>query len=285
MNRSLTGYEPRTYRDFDESDGFRTFRVVVETSDLFVKALCSLEKETEALIKKFRAQIEWAISRRPEFLRSLVPIEAGPEDSPIVQSMIRAGKKAGTGPMAAVAGAVAEFVGKELLQWSPEIIIENGGDIFLKVARPVLVGIYAGDSRFSGQVGICVQPTPLPLGICTSSGRVGPSLSLGVSDAATVMSKDVALADAVATAMGNRIRSGRDLKAAVEWAMTVPGIEGALAALDNKMAVLGDLELVPLHAEDAVRTGLKPSPTTADRCTREGHGTDKGRPPQTDSKK
>jgi ApbE superfamily uncharacterized protein (UPF0280 family) len=244
---SLTGYEPRTYRDFDESDGFKTFRVVVETSDLYIKALCSLEKETEALIKKYRAQIKWAIARRPEFLSSLKPLEEDPADSPIVASMIRAGKKAGTGPMAAVAGAVAEFVGKELLQWSPEVIIENGGDIFLKVARPILVGVFAGNSQFSGRFGIQVQPTVLPIGICTSSGRVGPSLSLGVSDAATIISKDTALADAAATAMGNRIRSGRDLKAAVEWAMTIPGVEGALAALDDKMAVLGDLELAPLR--------------------------------------
>jgi len=244
---SLTGYEPRTYRDFDESDGFKAFRVVVETSDLYVKALCSLEKETEALIKKYRAQIEWAIERRPEFLTSLKPLEEDSADSPIVARMIGAGRKAGTGPMAAVAGAVAEFVGQELLQRSPEVIIENGGDIFLKVARPIVVGIFAGNSRLSGRFGIQVQPTVLPIGICTSSGRVGPSLSLGVSDAATIISKDTALADAVATAMGNRIRSDRDLKAAVEWAMTIPGVGGALAALGDKMAILGDLELAPLH--------------------------------------
>ena len=243
---SLTGYEPRTYRDFDESDGFKTFRVVVETSDLYVKALCSLERETEALVKKYRAQIEWAIERRPAFLTSLEPLEEDSGDFPIVASMIRAGSKAGTGPMAAVAGAVAEFVGRELLQWSPEVIIENGGDIFLKVARPIVVGIFAGDSRFTGRFGIQVQPTVLPVGICTSSGRVGPSLSLGVSDAATIISKDTALADAVATAMGNKIRSGRDLKDAVEWAMTIPGVEGALAVMDHKMAALGDLELAPL---------------------------------------
>ncbi len=241
-------YEPRTYRDFDESDGFHTFRVVVETSDLYVKALSPLEEETEALIKKYRAQIEWAIARRPEFLTSLEPLEDNSADSPIVASMIRAGKKAGTGPMAAVAGAVAEFVGKELLQWSPEVIIENGGDVFIKVARPIVVGIFAGNSRLSGKFGIQVQPTILPIGICTSSARVGPSLSLGISDAATIISKDTPLADAVATAMGNRIMSPKDLKSAVEWAVSVPGVEGALAAVDDKMAVLGDLELVPLNS-------------------------------------
>ena len=162
-------------------------------------------------------------SRRPEFLTSLKPLEEDPADSPIVASMIRAGKKAGTGPMAAVAGAVAEFVGKELLQWSPGSDHREWGRHISEGGSAYRCGNFCGNSRFSGRLGIQVQATVLPIGICTSSGRVGPSLSLGVSDAATIISKDAALADAVATAMGNRIRSHQDLKAAVEWAVTIPG--------------------------------------------------------------
>jgi uncharacterized protein len=245
----LNGYGPRTYRDFDESDGFKTFGVKVETSDLYIKALCLLEKETERFIRKYRADVEQAIERRPEFLKSLSPLEEDPQDPPIAVRMIKAGRKAGTGPMAAVAGAIAEFVGRELLQWSPELMIENGGDIFIKVDRPILVGIFAGDSPFSGRLAIRVEPTPIPKGICTSSGLVGPSLSMGKADAATIVSADVALADAVATGVGNRIRSARDLKPAVEWAMNVGGVEGALAVMGDKIAVLGNVELVPLHPQ------------------------------------
>jgi ApbE superfamily uncharacterized protein (UPF0280 family) len=239
-------YEPRTYRDFGPSDRFETFRVAVETSDLYVKAYQKLEKETEDLIRVARSQIEQAIARRPEFLKSLVPLDEHPADAPIAIRMTRAGRKAGTGPMAAVAGAVAEHVGRGLLQWSPELVIENGGDIFMKVAHPTVVGIFAGKSHFSGRVGIRVEPTVIPVGICTSSATVGPSLSLGRADAATVVSRDVCLADAAATALGNRIKSAHDLKQAVEWVMQIPGVDGALAVLGDQIAAVGNIELVPL---------------------------------------
>lgn len=239
-------YEPRTYRDFDETGPFKTFRVVIETSDLYVKAHLVLEKETEELIRTCRGQIEAAIARRPEFLKSLVPIEQDPADGPVAAKMIKAGKKAGTGPMAAVAGAVAEFVGRALLRKSPEVIVENGGDIFLMVAQPIVVGLFAGASPFNNRVGIRVEPTAIPLGVCTSSGTVGPSLSLGIADCATVVSRDVALADAVASGLGNRIQGPSDLGRAVEWAMKVPGVDGALAIIGDRMAALGDIELVPL---------------------------------------
>ncbi len=242
----LVIYEPRTYRDFEDAGRFRAFRVVVETSDLYVKALALLEKETEALIRTARAQIELAIARRSEFVRSLEPVDEHPADSALVARMVRAGKKAGTGPMAAVAGAVAEFVGRGLMEWSAEVMVENGGDLFIQVAEPVIVGIYAGASPFSGKVGLRVGPTVIPLGICTSAATVGPSLSLGKADAATVISKDTALADAVASGVGNRAQSAADLAEAVEWAMSIPGIDGALAIIGDKIAALGNIELVPL---------------------------------------
>ncbi|MBI5248541.1 MAG: UPF0280 family protein [Desulfomonile tiedjei] len=239
-------YEPRTYRSFDKHERFKAFRVVIETSDLYVKAHSRLEKETEELIRKGRAQVEWAVAKRPEFLTSLVPVDEDPSDAPVVLRMIRAGKKAGTGPMAAVAGAIAEFVGRELCLLSPEVIVENGGDIFLNVQAPVVIGLYAGKSPFSGRVGLKVDATAIPMGICTSSAKVGPSLSLGSADAATIVSPDVALADAVATGLGNRIHRESDLKAAVEWALGVPGVVGALAILGDKIAAQGDLELVSI---------------------------------------
>jgi uncharacterized protein len=239
--------EPRTYRHFGETDRFQVFRVVVETTDLYVKALGDLQKETEKLVRVCRDQIKQAINRRAAFLKSLEPVEAHPDDAAVVLNMIRAGSKAGTGPMAAVAGAVAEFVARGLLDLSAEVIVENGGDICMKVSSPVIVGVLAPNTPFSDKLGLRFDATVVPLGVCTSSGTVGPSLSLGRADAATVISKDVALADAVATGLGNRIHDGRDVKKAVEWAMTVPGVEGALAVKGDTVAALGDLELVPLN--------------------------------------
>lgn len=239
--------EPRDYRDFSPSGAFVAFRVVVETSDLYVKALLPLEKETESLIRECRSQIEWAIARRPEFLRSLDPLEEDPVDPPAATRMVRAGRKAGTGPMAAVAGEVADYVGRGLLKWSREVIVENGGDLFLQVERTVVAGLYAGEtSPFTGKVGIKIEPTLVPLGLCTSSSTVGPSLSRGKADAATVISHDVALADAVATALGNRIVTVSDLKPAVEWALEIRGVIAAVAVLGESIAAVGDLKLVPI---------------------------------------
>jgi ApbE superfamily uncharacterized protein (UPF0280 family) len=239
-------YEPRSYRTFESGTKFVSFRVAVETSDLYIKAVKNLEAETRALIEDGRAQIKWAISRRREFLDSLLPIKAHDQDTDLVLSMIRAGAKASTGPIAAVAGAIAEYVGKGLLSDSPEIIVENGGDIFIRTSEPITVGLFSGKSPFSGKIGIVIQPSYLPVGVCTSSATVGPSLSLGRADAATVVSWDTALADAVATGLGNRVKKQSDLKPAVEWALSIQGVNGAVAILGDKLAALGEIEIVPI---------------------------------------
>jgi uncharacterized protein len=240
-------YESRVYRDFhNDDDRFVAFRVAVETSDLYVKASRPMEELTERLVREFRKHVESAINRRPEFLSSFVPIEEDDHDFPIAARMVRASRKAGTGPMAAVAGAIAEFVGRGLLQECQEVVIENGGDIFIHVDSPIVVGLLAGNSAFGNGLGIKVEPSNLCTGVCTSSGKVGPSTSLGKADAATVISYDVALADAVATAMGNRIVGPEDLEKAVNWALGIPGVEGAVGIIGGTMAARGRLELVPL---------------------------------------
>jgi ApbE superfamily uncharacterized protein (UPF0280 family) len=160
--------------------------------------------------------------------------------------MTYAARKAGTGPMAAVAGAVAEYVGYGLLPESPEIIVENGGDLFVKVDDPVTIGIFAGNSPFSNRLGIRVTPGPLALGVCTSSASVGPSVSLGGADAAVIIARDVCLADAAASGLGNRVKRIRDLKSALSWAMSIKGVDGALAIIEDRVAAQGAIELVPL---------------------------------------
>ncbi len=251
--------EPRTYRDFSPGDRFKTFRVRVETSDLYVKAHAILETETEALTKQARSWVEQAIERRNEFLKSREPLDEAPKDSFLASRMIAAGRLAGTGPMAAVAGAVAEHVGRGLLEHSPEVLVENGGDIFIRVEDPIVVGIFAGESRFSGRMGIRIEPGPLPIGVCTSAGTVGPSVSLGKADAATVISRNVPLADAVATALGNRVSSSDGLKAAVEWAAAIPGVAGVLAIIGEQIAAQGDLELVPIPENGGGESSPRPN--------------------------
>ncbi len=166
------------------------------------------------------------------------------EDSPlIVRAMADAGVKAGVGPMAAVAGAIAEFVGKELLPFSGELIIENGGDIFMACTSPRVVGIYAGSSPLSGLLGIEIQPQETPLGVCTSSGTVGHSLSLGKADAVVIISPSAALADAAATAVGNTVKTIDDITAGLEQAQKINGITGVLIIKGDKMGTWGKVKL------------------------------------------
>jgi ApbE superfamily uncharacterized protein (UPF0280 family) len=161
--------------------------------------------------------------------------------------MYRAATAAGVGPMAAVAGAVARWVGRMLREKSDWVIVENGGDIHIDTGRPVTVGLYAGTSPFSGRIGLRLDPGPMPLGVCTSSATVGPSLSFGRADAATVVSRDAALADAAASGLGNRISGPADLEAALSWVLDVPGVMGALAVCGGRMAARGEIEIVKLQ--------------------------------------
>ena len=247
MRQSIIIEDPRDYRNFGSGEGLKTFRVVVETSDLYVKATSYLKDETERLVHECRSLIKKSIEDRPQFLTSLVPIDSTSDESVVTFRMLEAGRKAGVGPMAAVAGAVADYVGRKLMNLSEEVIIENGGDLFIFVKRSIVVGIYAGSSPFSHKIGLKIGPTAIPVGVSTSSGKVGPSRSFGAAHAATILSNDPILADAVATGMGNRISRPADLGVACRWAMSVEGVSGCVGIVDDKMAALGNVELIPIN--------------------------------------
>ncbi|MCK5428774.1 MAG: UPF0280 family protein, partial [Anaerolineales bacterium] len=143
----------------------------------------------------------------------------------------------------AVAGAIAEYVGKELLDYSNEVIVENGGDLFLKVDTKRQVGIYAGDSALSGKLAIEVWPEETPMGMCTSSGTVGHSLSYGKADAVIAVSRSTALADAAATAIGNIMKNVRDINKAIDFAMSVDGLDGIVVIKGSDMGIWGKVRL------------------------------------------
>ena len=146
--------------------------------------------------------------------------------------------------MAAVAGAIAEFVGQELLKFSPEVIVENGGDIFLKITKERLVGVHAGTSPYTGKIALKIAAADTPLGVCTSSGTVGHSLSFGKADAAIVLAPSAALADAAATAIGNIVKAESDIPQAIDFARGIAGLVGVAVIINDKMGVWGKVNLV-----------------------------------------
>ena len=239
-------YKDRTYRKFDPDQRLVAFQAIVQETDLYIKARQPLEAEALQLIGQARKAVENYITTHPRFLKSLTPLPIDTTAPSIVKQMMEAALQADVGPMAAVAGAIAEYVGTGLRTYSSEVIIENGGDLFLAMEKPVTIDIFAGPSPLSQKVGIVFDPSRMPLGICTSSGSVGPSLSFGHADAVTIVSPVTALADAMATAIANTIDKPADIEKGLERAKTTPGLLGALIIMGDQIGAWGDIELVKL---------------------------------------
>jgi len=239
-------YEPRTYRTRMARPGLVGFQVAVKETDLWVLADLDLSREVRQEVVQERRQLEAYIAAHPDFLPALTPWPEDPFAPPVVREMINAGRAVGVGPMAAVAGALAERVGRALDPRSAEIIVENGGDLYLKVASPATVSLFAGKSPLSHRVGLKIDPELSPLGVCTSSGTVGHSLSFGRADAACILAPNAALADAAASALGNRVQDAGTIAAALDWVSQVPEILGAVVIVADKLGAWGRVELIPL---------------------------------------
>lgn len=238
-------YKERAYRSWTMSGDLVFFEVIESQTDLAIYASKNLEKEARAAVLTCRQGLEGYIRKHPDFYTSLEPLKVEADAPIIVKTMAEASARAGVGPMAAVAGAIAEFVGRELSRFSDEIIVENGGDIFLKTAKKRTLGVFAGEaSPFTGKLALEVPPAEEGLGVCTSSGTVSHSLSFGKSDAVVIISDDTALADAVATATGNILKTPDDLNKGIDFARSVEGVSGVLVMMKDKMGSWGNINLV-----------------------------------------
>jgi ApbE superfamily uncharacterized protein (UPF0280 family) len=236
-------YEERKYREWVKHEDLVAVRVMEEETDLLISGDIDLSDAAVKAVSKYRRQLKSYIAIDKKFQTALKPMGVRDDAPDIVKEMAKAAGIAGIGPMAAVAGAMAERVGKDLLPISHQIIVENGGDIFLKTASRRLMGIYAGNSPFTGKLALQIEPDQTPLGICTSSGTVGHSLSFGKADAAIVLSKWTALADAAATATGNLVKTADDIQEAVEFARAIEGIEGVVVIIGDKIGAWGNVEI------------------------------------------
>ncbi|MDW7650353.1 MAG: UPF0280 family protein [Bacillota bacterium] len=241
----------RSYRQNMQPAGFAGFACKIKETDLqiFVDQKSytpELAVFCEQRVLYYRTLLEDYLRGDAEFGTTLQPYLAAPDAPPLVLAMIRAGNLAGVGPMAAVAGTFAECVGRDLLQHVQQVIVENGGDIFLRTEKAVCIAVFAGSSPFSNQIALELPAAPAGLGVCTSSGTVGPSLSFGKADAAVIVARSAPLADAVATATANHVQSAEDLDTALAYAKSIPGVDGALLIKDDKLAAWGKIKLTRL---------------------------------------
>jgi len=239
-------YEERKYRNMTKARGLTKFTVEDKETDLLILADKNLQKEAHASVLKFRSELENYIIKDPKFLKSLKPHRVGMRSPAIVKKMAQAAKRAKVGPMAAVAGAIAEHVGRDVLKHSREAIVENGGDIFMKVVTPRKVAVHAGKSPFSEKIALEIDPDQTPLGICTSAGTVGHSHSFGAADAVVVTARSTALADAAATTICNIVKSVDDIQGGLNLARRIKGIKSALIIKDDHIGAWGRMKIVAI---------------------------------------
>ncbi len=246
--------EPRFYRKRMGRERFCSFVVGYKDSDLWIGVDCahdhaSIPEFAKEKLLELRKGLERYILSHPEFAASFSPVDPLPGAPEIAFSMARAGTIAGTGPMAAVAGAFSEYLGRALLAEFnlDEIVIENGGDLFLSLKNDLILEVYAGKSALTGKIGLQIPAKYSPLGICTSAGTVGPSVSLGKADAAMVACADTALADAWATAIGNKVKNQADIETQLDCMGHHPEIISLLIICEENVGVRGRFELIPIN--------------------------------------
>ncbi len=235
--------EDRFYRAWAAGRGLSEFRVSVGESDLQIFADRNLSAEAETAVRRARRDIEMYAAANDEFIKTWEPLAARPGAPDPVRRMCAAAATYGVGPMAAVAGTVSELVGRALLQYSAQVIVENGGDIFYRTTEPPVFGMFAGqESPFTGRLKF--RPAGLAeAGVCTSSGTVGHSTSFGRADAVVAVARDTSLADAAATAIGNSIRSEDDIQRAVDIEKERGILDGLLVACGKALGAWGSIEV------------------------------------------
>ena len=243
-------FEQRTYRTQFNTKRFTGFEVKYKETDLWIGIdpdafKPEMEKIVLSEIKMLRKKLDDYINIEPFFQKSLKPFRPA-ENAPLeAKEMAVAAEKAGIGPMSTVAGLFAREVGEKLLQnfQIEELIVENGGDIFAQLNNELVLSVFAGNSPLSERIGLALPEKTGKIGICTSAGTVGPSFSAGKADAVVVISLDVLIADAFATAFGNKVKSINDVEKVINMSENYPEIVCMLIICEDKIGIRGEYEI------------------------------------------
>ena len=229
---------------------WRSFRSVFRETDLWVAVdeenyNKSAERFTSDRIRYYRKFLDEYIEIHPWFRDSLIPVKIPQGVHAIISEMGRAAESAGTGPMSAVAGTVAEYICNDLIRefGLKEVVVENGGDIFMKLASPAMISVFAGSSPLSEKIILVIKPEETPVAVCTSSGTLGHSLSFGKADACMIACRSGALADAYATAFCNKVKSEEMVLAVTEKALKNTDILSVVIIMEDKVGLGGTLEI------------------------------------------
>ncbi len=232
----------RTYRHY-VSDKLLNYEVSYKETDLLVSVCKDMKFEIFEYIRNLRARLERYIEKNNNFLTSLTPIKLDKKAPEIARDMIKASAVADVGPMACVAGAFAQYTGEFILKQCKECIVENGGDIFLKLNKEPVIGIYTTNKYYKDKLKILLEKSNKPYGICSSSAKIGPSLSKGRADLAVIIAEDAIVADGLATKTANMIKAKDDIQKTIEF-VKQKNVLGCLFVKDDAMGIWGNLSIV-----------------------------------------
>lgn len=243
-------FQERTYRTQFNSERFTGFEISYRETDLWIGVDSpsfnpKMKELALSKIKSLRKQFDEYIKAEPFFKKSLKPFYPSDFAPSEAIEMAAAAEKAGIGPMSAVAGLFAREIGEEIIQnfSVDELVVENGGDIFALLTDELVLSVFAGDSILSERIGLVIPPAKSKFGICTSAGTIGPSLSYGKADAVVVICEDILLADAFATAFGNKVKSPDHVEKVIKQSDKYPEILSLLIICEDKIGIRGEYEM------------------------------------------
>ncbi len=243
-------YKERTYRRQFNSSRFSGFEMKHNETDVWIGVdQNSYNPKMEAVALKkinvLRKKLDDYIKEEPNFKKSLKPFHPGQNAPFEAIEMAKSAENAGIGPMSTVAGLFSQQVAHEIIQNFSvrELVIENGGDICARLNQELVLSVFAGESPLSEKIGLVIPPQNQTIGICTSAGTIGPSLSYGKADAVVVVAENALVADAWATALGNKVKSPDDVEKVIHRAENIPEILSLLIICGDKIGIRGDYEI------------------------------------------
>ncbi len=255
QNKAVHLSTERKYRkDFLHNNNEQQIYIQIAESDLLILLTNKISKE-EAVdffskkLLKIRQEIESYSIVNKEFITSLIPLKNELSNVDIIDDMLIAGKLLEVGPFAAVAGSVSEYIAKAGYEFlknknlPTDIIVENGGDIFLISSKERVVALLDKPNDKT-MLGIKVQATN-GLAICTSSATIGHSLSFGKAELLTVLAQKGSIADAAATSFCNMVQTSADFQNVLSRVQNAKGYEilGLVGSCDDELFAFGDIEL------------------------------------------
>jgi len=241
---SISDLDRNIYRNNVKSREKYLWKVVYKYSDLLISSDKNIIKLAEESLKEIYRYLYKCFKEDPAFLKSLSPVALKPGYPEIIKKMCMLSAEFNVGPMAAVAGTVNEFLAEKLNKYCGSLIIENGGDLYVKSKKDLTLGIHVKNAYFKDSLSLRIKAANMPCGVCSSSGTFGHSLSLGKCDLALVLSKSAITADAAATAAANSITCKDDILTSIEHFKTYRDIEGLLLIKDDKIGLWGRIELI-----------------------------------------